>query len=85
MSLRAQTEAEAEVVHQLKEHQTELEADVEEKEKLLVSLEEERQAAERQLEEVKRRCQSCNSCRSERCLVCLVFRSPPRMPRYVRS
>lgn len=64
-SLRAQTEADAEVVHQLKEHQTELEADVEEKEKQLVSLEEERQAAEWQLEEVKRRSQSCNSCRSE--------------------
>lgn len=62
LSLRAQTEADAHVLLQLKERQAELETHVEEKEKQLISLEEEQHTAERQLEEVRRSHQSCCSC-----------------------
>lgn len=51
---RAQREEEAAGVHQLREHLAEVERNLEDKERELASMEEEREADGQQLEEVKR-------------------------------
>lgn len=85
MLYRAHTKSESNVIHQLREKESEMEGIMEEKEKLLEYMMKEREREKSQLEEVKgggATAMSCDHIYLSNC-TCVIIRCPPNTSKYM--